>query len=86
VVDLDVENEKRDFVVVDSCQHILCKSVSVTAGGDWERNPGNSRWVGRGLGSGNGHGRSGDVVEGQGAAGDVTFRDSDGGVTRADLA
>jgi hypothetical protein len=25
-------------------------------------------------------------VEGRGAAGDATFRDSDGGVTRADLA
>jgi hypothetical protein len=64
----------------------LGQGLSVTAGGDWERNPGNSRRVRRGLGSGNGRGQSGDAVEGQGAAGDATFRDSDGGVTRADLA
>jgi hypothetical protein len=62
------------------------EAIVVTAGGDRERNPGNSRRVGRGLGSGNGRGRSGDAVEGQGAAGDATFLDSDGGVTRADLA
>jgi hypothetical protein len=40
---------------------------------------------GRELGSGHGWGRGGGAVEGQGAVGDVTFRDSDGGVTRAGL-
>jgi hypothetical protein len=34
----------------------------------------------------NGRGQGGGVVEGQGAVGDATFHDSDGGATRADLA
>jgi hypothetical protein len=34
---------------------------------------------GRELGSGSGLGRDGDVVEGQGMAEDMTFRDSDRG-------
>jgi hypothetical protein len=59
---------------------------SVTAGGDWKRNPGNSRRVGTGTRERNGRGRGGDAVEGQGAAGDATFHDTDGGATRADLA
>jgi hypothetical protein len=40
---------------------------------------------GRELGSGDGRGRGGGAVEGQGAVEDATFRDSDGGATRAGL-
>jgi hypothetical protein len=40
---------------------------------------------GRELGSGHRCGWGGDAVEGQGAVEDVTFRDSDGGATRAGL-
>jgi hypothetical protein len=37
------------------------------------------------LRSGDGRGRGGDAVEGQGAVEDATFRDSDGGATTAGL-
>jgi hypothetical protein len=62
------------------------KEPVVMAGEERERNPRNSRWAGTGTRERNGRGRGGDAVEGQGPAGDATFRDSDGGATRADLA
>jgi hypothetical protein len=61
-------------------------SVSVTAGEERERSPRNSRRAGTGTRERERRGRSDDAVEGQGAAGDATFRDSDGGMARADLA
>jgi hypothetical protein len=55
----------------------------------WARNgsgiQGTRGGCGRELGSGDRRRRGGDVVEGQGAVEDATFRDSDGGATRAGL-
>jgi hypothetical protein len=75
----------RGFAQNHETQDVLCIGC-VTAGEERERNPRNSRRAGTGTRERNGRGRGGDAVEGQGAAGDATFRDSDGGATRADLA
>jgi hypothetical protein len=64
----------------------ITQATGVTAGEERGRNPRNSRRAGTGTRERKRARTERRCGGGQGAAGDSTFRDSDGGVARADLA